>query len=259
MTGSGVAPARGVALNTSEDRLLGGRVQLRQPAEGYRAAIDPVLLAAATAPPPGARLLDLGCGVGAALFCLLARRHDLTAVGLELQPALAALARENLVLNGCGGRAEIRTGDAAAKPPLLPAGSFDWVMSNPPFAAAGSATAPAQAGRELAHQERSLDLSGWIERAFYFLKPRGGLTMIHRADRLPALLAALDGRAGAVAICPLWPREGVPARRVLLQATKGSRAPARLLPGLVLHGGGAGYSPAAEAILRDGAALDLDD
>lgn len=243
-------------METSEDRLLGGRVRLLQPARGYRAAIDPVLLAAAAAPPTGARVLDLGCGAGAALFCLLARRPDLSAVGLELQDGLAELARENARRNDCAARAEIVTGDAAGRPPPLPAGSVDWVVSNPPYLESAAATPPADGGRRLANQEAGLDLAGWLGRALFFLRPRGSLTLIHRADRLPALLAGFEGRAGGLRILPLWPRAGQPARRVILQATKGSRAPAGLLPGLVLHEG-EGFSAAAEAVLRHGGALDL--
>jgi len=241
---------------TTPDRLLGGRVSLRQPAEGYRVAIDPVLLAAAVAPPQGGRVLDLGCGVGAAALCLLARRADLAAVGLELQPALAALAEENARANGAAERFQVLCGDAAQPQPALAESSFDAVLSNPPHLAAGSGRDTANAGRSLAHLESSLDLAGWIGRALFWLKPRGSLTLVHRADRLPELLAAFGRRAGAVRIFPLWPRAGEPAKRVLLAATKGSRAPARLLPGLVLHEG-KGYSAVAEAVLRQGAALDL--
>lgn len=241
----------------SEDGLLGGRVRLRQPESGYRVAVDPVLLAAAVAPPPGARVLDLGCGVGAASLCLLARRPDLLVAGLELQPELAALARENARLNGVAARFAVTCGDAALPQPELPDGSFDAVLTNPPFLAAGSGRPNRQAGHSLANLESSLDLAGWLARALAFLKPRGTLTLVHRADRLPALLAALQGRAGGLAIFPLWPRAGRPAKRVLLAATKGSRAPARLLAGLELHGSGNAFTPAAEAVLREGAALDL--
>lgn len=242
---------------TTLDRLLDGRVQLLQPAEGYRVALDPVLLAAAVTPPSGGRVLDLGCGVGAAALCLLARRSDLTVLGLELQPDLADLAARNAALNEAQ-RFHVLQGDAAAAQRVLPAASFDAVISNPPHLAAGSGGGAANAGRSLAHLESSLDLAGWVARALFWLKPRGTLTLVHRADRLPELLAALRRGTGAIRIFPLWPRAGEPAKRVLLAATKGSRAPARLLPGLVLHGG-AGFSTAAEAVLRQGAALDLGD
>lgn len=244
--------------NTTLDSLLGGRVALKQPADGYRVAADPVLLAAAANPPVGGVVLDLGCGVGAAALCLLARRDDLTAVGLELQPELAALARENATLNGVADRLRVLTGDAAEAQEEIAKAGIAAVISNPPYLAAGSGLDNANAGRSLANLESSLDLAGWVARALSWLQPRGTLTLVHRADRLPELLAALRRGAGSIRIFPLWPRAGEPAKRVLLAATKGSRAPARLLPGLVLHEA-AGFTAAAEAVLRQGAALDLGD
>lgn len=238
----------------SHDRLLGGRVKLAQPQEGYRVAIDPVFLAAAVNPPQGARVLDLGCGVGAAALCLLARRPDLQLVGLEVQPALAELARRNAKDNGVLERFDVVMGDAAQPPALAP---FDWVMSNPPFMAAGSAKASEKAGKATADMESSLDLEGWVKAALALLKPKGRLTLIHQAERLPALFSALDRRFGALRLFPLWPRPGSPAKRVLVEATKASRAPALLLPGLVLHSEGQRYSAAAEAVLSLGEALDL--
>ena len=78
--------------DTREDRLLGGRVRLIQPLQGYRAATDPVLLAAAVPAGPGERVLDLGCGAGAAVFCLAARVPGLELHGLEIQPTYLGLA-----------------------------------------------------------------------------------------------------------------------------------------------------------------------
>lgn len=243
--------------STSTDSLLGGRISLLQPTVGYRVAIDPVLLAAAVAPPPGARVLDLGCGVGAAALCLLARRPDLRLAGLELQSDLAALALRNAAANGMAERFQVVCGDAAAGVPDLPWEGFEAVLSNPPFLAAGRGGQGKTAGRTLANRESSLDLAGWVERALRWLKPRGSLTLVHRADRLAEILAALRGRAGAITVFPLWPRQGRPAKRVLVAAVKGSRAPGALLPGLVLHGPGNRFTPEAEALLRDGAPLDL--
>lgn len=232
---------------TTEDRLLGGRVLLRQPAGGYRAAIDPVLLAAAIPAGEGDRVLDMGCGVGAAALCLAARIPGCLLTGVELQPALAGLARSNVAANGLEGRMGVIEGDIAS----APAGLFDHAMANPPFLDRG-ARAP-DASKAAANMEGEVDLAGWVAAAARALKPRGWLTMIHRADRLDAVCAALAPRFGAVAILPIWPKEGQPARRVLVRARLGVRSPASLHPGLVLHRPEAGFTPEAEAILRDAA------
>ncbi len=86
----------------TEDALLDGRVRLRQPVAGYRAATDPVLLAAACPARAGESALDLGCGAGAAALCLAARVAGMDLHGLEVQPAYAALARENAGARACG-------------------------------------------------------------------------------------------------------------------------------------------------------------
>lgn len=241
----------------TEDAFLGGRVTLRQPAAGYRAAIDPVLLAAAVPVAAGERVADLGCGVATAGLCLLARVPDATVAGLELQPSLAALAAENAALNGCAGRLTVVTGDVADPPAGFAAACFDHVMLNPPYLEPGAVRAPAQELRRVATVEGAPPLEDWLARALALLRPRGSLTVIHRADRTDRLLAALAPRCGGVAVFPLWPRQGEGAKRVIVQARRGSGEPLRLLPGLVLHEADGSFTPAAQAVLRDAAALDF--
>lgn len=235
--------------------MLGGRVRLLQPRDGYRAAVDPVLLAAAMGAGPGEAVLDLGCGVGAAGFCLTARRPGVRVVGLEIQPDLAALARRNAALNGMEDWFRVAEGDAARPPEALE--GFDHVMTNPPFHEAAAGTRPGDPSRAVAHVEGGLGLAGWLKAAVKALRPKGRLALIHRADRLADILAALKGRGvGEVTVLPLWPKAGRPAGRVIVAARKGVRTPFRLLPGLVLHAGDGAYTPEAEAVLRGGAGLD---
>jgi tRNA1(Val) A37 N6-methylase TrmN6 len=241
----------------TEDAFLGGRLRLRQPAAGYRAAIDPVLLAAAVPAVAGERVADLGCGVATAGLCLLARVPGAAVIGLELQQPLAALAEENAILNGCAERLSVVLGDVAAPPAALAAGSFDHVMLNPPYLEAGSGRAPAQELRRIATVEGAAPLEVWIACALALLRPRGSLTVIHRADRCDRLLAALPADCGERTIFPLWPRQGENAKRILVQARKASSAPLRFLAGLVLHDSAGGYTAAAEAVLRDARGLDL--
>lgn len=237
----------------SEDRLLGGRVLLRQPKIGYRAAIDPVLLAASLDPKPGGHVLDIGCGAGAAALCLLARRPDLSITGIEIQPDLADLARQNAALNGVAERFQVVEGDVAT---LHLEERFDMTMSNPPFLPPDRGNAPPDASKALAHVEGEADLPAWTKFAASVLPHRGTLTLIHRADRLTELLGALESaRFGSVVIFPLWPRTETAAKRVLVRAAKDGRAPLVLSPGLLLHGADGGFTPAAETILRDAGML----
>ena len=239
----------------TEDAILGGLLRLRQPARGFRIGIDPVFLAAA-APSIKGRALDLGCGVGAAALCLARRLPEVEVTGLELQPALTGLARENVRLNGLEGRVTIHEGDLLRPPPVIAAGGFDLVLANPPFHAAGSATAPAEPGRAQGHMEGEADLAGWMRQILKLAAPKGSLLVIHKPNRLGELLALLEGRAGGITVFPLWPALGRPARRIIVLARKGSAAPLTLAQGLVLHEPGGAYNPAADAVLR-GAALDL--
>jgi tRNA1(Val) A37 N6-methylase TrmN6 len=245
------------------DTLLGGRVRLRQPASGYRAAIDPVFLAAAVPADAGEKLVELGCGVGAAALCLLDRmaredHEDLSVTGLEIQPDLADLARENAEANGLDRRFRIIRGDIKTPPPVLGPLSFDGAFFNPPYHPIETSRASEDPGRALANQEAAGTLEDWLAAALKLLKPKGHLTLIHRADRLAEILSGLQGRAGAIAVLPLHPKPGGPAKRVLVSARKHSGAPLRLLPGLPVHGDDGSYSEVAEAILRDGASIALE-
>src|SRR5271163_3858303 len=134
----------------SEDRLLGGRVRLKQPAAGYRAAIDPVFLAAAVAAEPHQLVLDIGCGAGAAMLCLAARVPHVRVVGLEMQRDLVRLAGDNAILNAMEARVSVMIGDLLHSPPRLSPGAFDHVMANPPFHERGRATPTATPGRAAA-------------------------------------------------------------------------------------------------------------
>lgn len=248
-----------VAEDLTDDRLLGGRVLFGQPTHGYRVAIDPVLLAAAVPARPGERVLDAGAGTGAASLCLATRIADCRVVGLELQRPLQRIASHNVAQNELEGRVEMIEGDLAHPPPRLAPATFDHVMTNPPHLAAAGASPSPDRQRALAHTEASLDLIGWVAGCLRMLKHHGRLTLIHRPDRLGEVLAVLQGRAGDVIVFPLWSAAGRPAKRVLIQARKGARAPLRLAPGLAVHDQGGSFSAKVEDVLRHGLALDLSD
>ena len=241
-----------MSLDLSEDEFLGGRLKILQPKSGFRAAIDSVLLPASLSAANGMRVLDAGAGAGVGALCLRARAPEFEVTAYEADAELVDLARESARRNDLPLDVQCRDLLCARE-----GKRFDQVMTNPPYLDPARAQAPPDVGKARAHVE-SASLGDWLSACFALLEPKGYLTLIHRADRLPELLSLLEARAGDIAVFPLWPGEGKPARRVLVRARKDSRSPSRLLAGLMLHGVGERYTNEAEAILRHGAAIDLD-
>ncbi|MDO5528390.1 MAG: methyltransferase [Paracoccus sp. (in: a-proteobacteria)] len=238
------------------DGFLGGRLMIRQPRGGYRAGADAVMLAAACAAGPGESVLELGCGAGVAALCLSWRVPGADIAGLERDPGYAALARENV--QAAGQAVQIYEGDLAAMPADLRARSFDHVIANPPFFVPGSPS-PDPARSVARHEETPLET--WIDAALRRLRPGGAITLIHLAGRLDAILPALWGRAGEVAVLPIAARHGRDAGRVIVTARKGARGPLRLLAPFIMHekpnhaGDGEDLSARASAVLREGAPI----
>ncbi|WP_428926485.1 tRNA1(Val) (adenine(37)-N6)-methyltransferase [Marinibacterium sp. SX1] len=239
----------------SLDAFLGGKLFLLQPKSGYRAGVDPVLLAASVPARAGETVLDMGCGAGAALLCLGTRVPGLTLAGLEVQPAYADLARRNAARAGLDAR--IIDGDLTAPPPDLRQLSFHHIVANPPYFDPSARIRAADDGRERALAEVA-PLSAWVDCAARRLRPRGYLHVIQRTDRLPDLLAAAAGRLGSVEVLPLAARVGRAPEHVIFRARKDGRAPFRLHAPLILHQGarhladGEDYSTEIAAVLRHG-------
>ena len=245
------------SMAVSDDALLGGRIKLLQPIEGYRVAIDPVLLAAAVPAAAGDTVLDIGCGVGAASLCLAARVPGCRVTGIEMQRELVRLAGENASRNNFADRVAIMTGDIRNPPPRLEPGGFAHVMANPPYMEAEAASPSPLPAKATATVEGAADLAAWARFALAMVRPRGSITFIHRADRLEHLLAQFAGRAGGIVVLPLWPGAGKLAKRVIVHARKDVATPTRLLPGMVLHESDGRYTAEADAVLRDAKAIDL--
>jgi tRNA1(Val) A37 N6-methylase TrmN6 len=247
----------------TDDAFLGGRLHLLQPKSGYRAGLDAILLAAAIeAKEPAARVLDAGAGVGAAGLAVAARVPAASVVLIELAPLLAALARENISRNHLTSRVRVIEADICAPAATLAvlgleAQSFDHVLANPPYLEEGRGSAPPDTMKAGAHIMAAGGLDRWVRFLAHMAAPGGAVTLIHRAEALGELLAALEGRFGALEILPIHPRAGASAHRILIAGRKGSRAAPKLHPGLVLHGDGNGFRPEVEAILRAGAPLHL--
>jgi len=240
------------------DGFLNGRIQLRQAPGGHRAGADAVLLAAATPPRTSGSILDAGAGVGAAGLMAGFFAPKATLGLIEIEPLAASLARENVAANYFCGRARVYEADlldpASRRAAGLAVETAAVVLTNPPYLAAGSVRISPDPRKALAHVAAA-PLSDWVRACLALLAPGGVFVMIHRADSLPACLAAVEGRLGGVSVLPILPRAEKPATRILLRGTKGSRAPPSLLAPLVLHEADGRFTSRAAAVLSGDAGL----
>ena len=234
---------------TDADTFLNGQVIVRQPAHGFRAGLDAVMLAASV--PDAGEALELGAGSGTASLCLAARLPHIIVTGIEIERNLVKLANDNAAVNRMGGRVRFAEADVFALPPEWKR-EYECVLINPPFHGAGQAPADATRARAMMDHGR---LADWLMAGLKRTVPGGHLTTILKADRLGEAVAVLP-QAG-LRVFPLWPKRGEPAVRALLQIRKASRAPFRLLPGLILHEDDGTYTEQADRILRGHGALAL--
>jgi len=239
---------------TTQDTLLGGRVTIVQPKDGYRVAIDPILLAASIQPEAGDSILDVGAGTGAVSLCLAERCPDVTISGLELNEQYCAWATQSAALNGLA--ISFHHGDLFSPPNDLQGQLFSFVLSNPPYWSPESSrpTSPSRSG---AHFLDGVSLTDWIRQCLALLQNGGILSLVLPAEKLDEALGALAVAAGGIKVFPLWARTGEPAKRIILQAKKQSKAPLRLYAGLSLHAAGGGFTTTAQHVLNDGEPLSI--
>ena len=191
--------------------------------DGFPLSTDSVLLAHFAAGLRAGRIFDLGCGAG--VLCVLLRlSHPAAEVGgIEIQPAAAALCRENLTANGFSPEG-IRLGDLRDRSALPPAGSCDLVVSNPPYFAAGSGHSAPDARRAGAREERDCTLDELCAAASYLCRWGGVFALVHRPERLSTLFCALSAHGlEPKRLRLVQHRADSPPSLVLAEARRGGR------------------------------------
>jgi tRNA1(Val) A37 N6-methylase TrmN6 len=237
---------------TTDDRFLGGRLNILQPETGFRAGLDSVVLAASVLASPGDDVCDVGAGVGTAGLCLSARVGDLAITAIEIDEGFADLCRKNYARNATARSCEIVVADVLMRPKAIARQAFDHVLTNPPYFDAGQGTPAPQAQKARATSIGKDGLVQWLDFARTLVRPKGTLTAIVPPEQLALALGAMSTDGQGCEIIPLWPAAGHAARRLIIRTQINSRAPLRLWPGLVLHDADGKPASEAEGILRHG-------
>lgn len=241
--------------NETIDDFLDGSVRLIQPRDGYRVSMDTVLLAAAVPAASGDKVLEGGIGSAGASLCLARRVPGVSIKGIEIQDEMIALANRNIDYNDLADFVSVEKASITNLSGMQ--SQYDHVMVNPPYLPAGKAICPPDQNKGQAHMDLNASLKDWIRFCVHYVKQKGTVTLVYRADRIDEVISHLYGRVGDLIIMPFWPRSGRKAKRVIVQGRKGVSGAVSLLPGIALHGDMERYTPEAEEILRKAGALDL--
>lgn len=240
-------------MELTDDAFLGGRVQAWQPAQGFRAGLDSVTLAAAVSARAKEHICELGTGVGVAALCLAARVRDLHITAVEIDDDLAALAEANARRNDAP--IDVLIADVLKRPRTLARQSFHHVLTNPPFHDIGRGTRAPDVVKARATSAYTSDLVTWLRFARALTRPKGTVTAILPPEQIPLALQALAPEGHGAEIIPLWPKPGAPAKRVIIRTRMNAKSPLQLHAGLILNTTLGKPTPEAEAVLRQGQAL----
>lgn len=237
----------------TQDYLLDKKIKIFQPLDGYRASSDAVMVSSLICNVKNAdKILDIGSGTGAISLCLAQRFPQAEIIGLEIQAKLAELSNKSAEANRFENLRFINQ-DIREKSSELQFCSFAHVITNPPYSKQDMPSP--NMSKALAHNHHDFSLKEWINFAIKMLRPQGYFYMINRAEAIDEILATIHGRLGEIKIIPLFSKIGQPAKRVLIQGRKDSKAPSKIIAGLIIHDETGNYTSKAEEILRLGKSL----
>lgn len=205
-------------------------------AEHFRLSTDCVLLADFINLSSAVRGIDLGCASGAIGLLLLSRSPKLHMTGLEILPEAASLAEENMERNGLSARSRIVTGDIRQHRQLFSTGSFDLVVSNPPYFPLGSGALSPDEGRAAARGEVSCTLEDICTAAAFLCRTGGSFYMVHKPERLSEALCCMSGHGlEPKRLRLVCHRAELAPNLVLIEGRRGGRPGLKVEPLLVLH------------------------
>ena len=240
----------------TKDSFLGGGIRIWQPKKGYRAGIDPILLAATVNVSAGQKVLDLGCGVGTASFAIGYRVKNVELYGIEIQKVFADLADLNSKENGI--ELQVECSNISNLSSNITSKNFDHVIANPPYFDRKSSVRGINLSKEKSFGD-TLPISEWLKVAAKRAKPKGFVHFIVRPDRLMEIFTNMPNSLGSLVITPVISRKNENAKLTILHAKKNGRAGFIISSPIVLHPQKSDirekYIPEVDKVLRNGASL----
>lgn len=221
--------------NNAKTQLKAYNLVISQPEKGYRFSVDALLLAEFTNTTGCETVLEIGAGSGVVSLILARLNPAIFITAIEIQAAMFSHLARNIEFNEVSQRIKPLYGDIMSYKAFFAAGSFDLVVSNPPFRKPDTGRLCPDPSEAIARHELTLDMEGLVMAARYCLKPGGRFSLIYAAERIVSLLACLvQNRLEPKRIQPIYPSKDANARMILVEAVKDAKEGGRLLAPLVL-------------------------
>lgn len=232
-------------MDLTQDCILNGRLEIFQPKNGYRVAIDPIILTNFVEAKSGESVLDVGCGVGTISLILNARIPSLKCSALDVDAYICDICRKNIALNNLN----IQVICDNLNGQSLKGHFFDHVVTNPPFF---KKNASRVSDLKILANFETMELGHWISLCLKRLSNHGSFYIIHHAARVDEILAALYQKIGQIEVIPIFSKKDEAAKRVIIRGKKGCKSETKIKPGVVIHNDDGSYSEVAKDLLLGG-------
>src|SRR4030042_3812924 len=218
------------------DTFFNGEVQIIQKKKGYRFSVDASLLSQFIKIHKDERVIDLGTGCGILPLLLSHTTKARSFIGVEIQKGLADCAKKNVTLNHLENRISIIKQDFRELRNTFPPGSFDVVLSNPPYRKYRTGRINPSMEKAIARHEMKGTLADLISVASYLLPPRGRCYLIFPVLRAVDLFVAMrDEKLEPKRLRFVHPFIGKEAKFILTESIKDSGEELKIMAPLILH------------------------
>lgn len=219
-------------------------LKLIQNTEGFCFGIDSVLLSDfAKNIRKGSKVIDLGTGTGIIATLLCAKTELEKVVGVEIQQDVADMAKRSIKLNNLENKFEILNENITNLKNIVEAGSFDVVITNPPYKKINTGIVNEEEKKLISRHEIKAELKDFIEAAFYLLKDKGEFYMVHRPERLVDIMQSMRNSKIEPKeirfVCPNIEKE---PNLVFIKGIKNGRPFLKTLPNLYIYNKDGSYT-----------------
>ena len=170
------------------------------------------------------KIIDLGTGIGILPILLCGKTENTKIVGIEIQEDVAETASRSVVLNNLQSRIKIICDNIKNLKEKYDMGSFDAVVTNPPYKKQGTGKINENDNKLISRHEITANLEDFILISSYLLKDQGSLYMVHRPERLVDILVILRNYKLEPKVLKLvYPQQEKEPNLILIKAVKNAR------------------------------------